>query len=195
SSNRVTAVRRLNILARFRKEPSPAIIAKPTVTGNGPFVALPEFEPIGSPSHLLNVSLPSSSKLNIRSGSMVAIDGDLSKLASTTRWLTPHTDYEEVRTNAAVSLVINGNGENYSIIDIKDAREQWSILRDDSIVAWTGFSLKLTPTSIVRRENSFLSYGKGVIVVNSPTQLLEITLKEGEEMVVNPDSLVATSTT
>lgn len=186
-----------NIFSRLglKKKPlstSVTFANKPTFTGSGPFVELPQFNPIGSPSTLLNVTLPASSSLNIRSGSTVALDGSLLSLSSTDK-LLHGTSYQQLRSNSPVSLIINGNSENYSIIDIKDKEEKWVILHDQNLISWTGFSLELSPIKVLLKYRTFESKGKGTLVVDGDSQLFDIELKVNEEISLNPNAFVATS--
>ncbi|KAK6454975.1 uncharacterized protein RJT20DRAFT_136142 [Scheffersomyces xylosifermentans] len=179
--------------ARHNIENHIELAAKPQFTGGGPFVELPSFTPIGSPSKLLNISLPQSSKLSIRSGSMVAINGDLQKVKSSTRFLTSTTDYQELESATPVSLVINGNNGNYSIIEIHNPNEEWVVLNHDNIIAWTGFGFKLEPISLFQKLSSFKTSGKGVLVVNGDNELFAIEVPSNEEILVSPQSLIATT--
>lgn len=166
----------------------------PIVTGNGPFIELPSFKPLGNPSDLLNITMPQSSKLNIRNGTILGINGDLKNLSSVPQILHK-TEYQELTSNSSVSLLINGGMNNYSIIEVNNIDDKWTILNDENIIAWTGFNLQLNPIEVLEKRNSFQSDGKGIIVVNGEEQLFEITLGSNEQMLINPNSLIAYNST
>ncbi|RLV96178.1 Altered inheritance of mitochondria protein 24 mitochondrial [Spathaspora sp. JA1] len=161
------------------------VISKPLVTGNGPFIDLPKFTPIGN--SLLNISLPKHSTLNIRhhddssSSSLLAINGDIHDIVST------NTDqYQQLKANNPVSLVINSN--SYSIIDTK---EDWIILNDANLIAYTGYNFNITPISILNKFNSVKTKGNGTLVLND--NLFNLELSSSEEILINPNALVATT--
>lgn len=161
----------------------------PKGTGNGPFIELPTFKPLGNPSDLLNVTLPQSSKLNIRNGAIIGLNGDLKTLSSNPQILHK-TEYQELLSNSSVSLLISGGMNNYSIIEINNIDEKWTLLNDENIVAWTGYDLKLKPIEVLASRNSFQTEGKGIIVVNGDEQLYDITLGSNEQIIINPSSLI-----
>lgn len=172
----------------------------PQGTGRGPFIELPHFKPLGVPSNLLNITLPQSSNLSIRNGSIIAVNGELNQMTSEHKLLSAKTGYEEITTHGAVSLIVNGvtshrnyDIENYSIIKIEDNKESWTILNDDSLIAWSGYNMKLSPTRWLDKFNSFKTEGKGIIVVNGSNQLYDITLAENETLLLNPNSLIAST--
>ncbi|KAK6200189.1 uncharacterized protein RJT21DRAFT_114618 [Scheffersomyces amazonensis] len=169
-----------------------SIAERPQFTGNGPFIELPEFNPIGSPSKLLNITLPQSSRLNIRHGSIVAINGDIGQLVSYTRSLTKFTTYQELHSQDSVSFIINGNNKNYTILNSESTTKPWTILNDENIIAWTGYNFQLEPIKVLEKFRSFQTSGKGTIVINGDNELFDINLNENESILLNPTSLIAT---
>lgn len=164
----------------------------PKVTGNGPFIELPSFKPLGNPSDLLNITLPQSSKLSIRNGTIIGINGDLKNLSSVPQILHK-TEYQELKSNSSVSLLINGGMNNYSIIEVNSIEDKWTILNDKNIIAWTGFNCRLKPIELLERCNSFQTDGKGIIIVNGEEQLFDVTLSHNEQILINPNSLIASN--
>lgn len=171
----------------------------PTGTGSGPFIELPDFTPLGSPSHILNVTVPRSSHLNIRSGAVVAINGDLAAVSGTTQQLSENTEYQALYTESPLSLLVNGDSKtgsssrSYSVIEVDDLNEKWTILSDNSIVAWTGYDFQLDAAPILEKHHSFVTNGKGSLVVSGQDQLFDVVLQKDEQMSINPASLVATT--
>ena len=168
------------------------LATKPQFTGAGPFIELPTFNALGKSSNLLNVTIPSSSYLSIKSGSLVAIDGDLDLLVSYSKSLPNSITYSEVYTQSPVSIILNGN-DNYSVIDIEDKSERWLVLDATNVIAWSGYTLELEPISIVSKLSSLKSQGKGTLVLQGSDQLFNITVEEGEQMLINPNTLIATN--
>ncbi|EGW35470.1 uncharacterized protein SPAPADRAFT_48460 [Spathaspora passalidarum NRRL Y-27907] len=156
------------------------VIQKPLVTGNGPFIELPKFIPIDE--QLLNITLPKHSSLNIRNGSLLAINGNITDIQS-----VPSNSYQKLTSSGFNSLVINGN---YSIVDTKDT---WTILNEQDLIAYTGYNFDVTPTSILSKFRSIQTKGDGTIVLNG--NLFNIELAANEEILVNPNALIATTST
>lgn len=171
----------------------------PNGTGRGPFIELPKFKAIGEPSNLLSISLPKSASLNIRNGSIVAINGDLTAIKSEPKSLSGSARYQQLFTEALVSLLVNGTInnkkqiENYSIINVEEKGEEWTILNEQSLIAWTGLNLELVPTTTFDKLSSVKTKGKGVIVVNGSNQLFDITLANNESIIINPNTVIAST--
>lgn len=191
-------LRSISILSKLKLNSSQDISKEisndnlPKGTGNGPFIELPSFKPLGNPSDLLNITLPQSSKLSIRNGTIIGINGDLKNLSSVPQILHK-TEYQELMSNSSVSLLINGGMNNYSIIEVNSIDDKWTILNDKNIIAWTGFNLQLKPIELLERCNSFQTDGKGIIIVNGEEQLFDITLSPNEQILINPNSLIASN--
>lgn len=164
---------------------------KPVFTGAGPFIELPSFTAIGDPSNLLNITVPSSSFVNIKSGSLVAIDGDLNGMTSSRQMLTAQVDYQKLYVENPVSLIINGNN-HYSIINV-DKTEKWKVIDSSNIIAWSGFTLDLKSVALFKKFFSFETFGQGKLILQGSNQLFEIDIDRNEEVLINPNSLVATN--
>lgn len=163
---------------------------KPTVTGNGPFVEEPHFEPLGDPSRLLNIRLPQSSKVNVRAGSIVSINGNISDISYDVKNLSPNTFYQQLYTESSNSFAISSKSGNYSIIEVENGNEEWTILRNNSLISWTE-GLKLKEIDSFSKIRSFRSFGKGKIVVGGESPIYGINLDANEEILINPNALVA----
>lgn len=163
--------------------------ALPAGTGRGPFVELPQFKPLGNPSHLLNVTLPRHSTLNIRNGAIVALNGDLSHITT-----TPVLWYQQLFVTEPASLLVSGRTDRGDIYTILDAsKHQWTVLRGDNVIAWLGFDLKLERVATFDKFTSLQTSGKGTIVVNGKNQLFDVEVAPGESILVNPNVVVATT--
>lgn len=175
----------------------------PRATGNGPFAELPKFEAIGQPSSLLNVTLPASSRLNIRNGSIIAMNGNLNNLTTSLKNLSNFYPliYQEIKSVSPVSILISGSGTNFSILDIGSSTEKWTIANLKNVIAWSGYDLQLIPESrnLVRQGSLFKldrftglhTAGKGKLVLSGKNDLFDIELSEGEELMLEPSVLIA----
>lgn len=166
-------------------------------TGSGPFIELPHFSPIGNPTNLLNVKLPQSSNLNIRLGSLIAVNGDLKHLSTVNRKLSESTHYQILQCQESTSLIIGGklkpNRQNhYKLIDI-DYRDQWMVYNDENLIAWTGYNFELSKLEFLERWSSFQTSGKGIILVNDGNEIMEMDIVEGEKVILDTNSLIASN--
>lgn len=166
----------------------------PAVTGNGPFIDLPTCEPLGNPGSFLNINLPLSSIINIRTTSLIAINGNLEDIENQTKVLPEGFSYLEVRLKTPASIILTGSSSsvsNYSVIDVKKG-DSWSIINSKNLVAWCGYDIQLKQSS-KRKEKSVSCEGTGLLVVNGRHQLFDLELTENEELLINPNSLVASN--
>lgn len=165
----------------------------PKLSGLGPFVELPSFKPLGEANDSLSVKMPDGSKISILSGSIVAMNGDISKVHSEARHINNYR-FQEVTSDAPVSLLINGGRSTYVMIKIDDKAESWRIMNNYNVLAWTGFTLELHPDSTFSRSEGFTTSGKGTLVIRGENDAFAVHLGPDEEFVVNPGCLIATNT-
>lgn len=205
--------RSVHILSRLRGDNARAAaraVAPETVprqSGEGPFVALPQFEAIGRPATLLNVSLPASATLNIRNGAVVAMNGDMAHISTRLRTLGPTRPllYHEVRSVLAASVLISGaGGSAFAIVDIDGADpDPWCIANSHNVIAWTGYDFELRPHLRVLAHGGGLfrlpqftalrTHGLGRLVLGTggSGDLFDIELGPNEELLLEPSCLVA----
>ncbi|KAG7195906.1 uncharacterized protein KQ657_002291 [Scheffersomyces spartinae] len=132
--------------------------------------------------------MPQSSTVNIRDGALLAINGELEDIESIC-----NQGFQEISARSAVSLVVKNNG-TYSLIENRNKQEQWVIFKQQSIIAWTGYDIELSPKKIFAKWLSYQSLGKGYIVLSGDEELVEVDLKDKDQyMFINPGSLVATN--
>jgi hypothetical protein len=173
-----------------------ATAEKLTGTGNGPFIELPTFEPLGRGiTNLLSVKLPQSSNLSLKYGSLVGINGDLGKVTSVNRKLKKD-HYQILQSEESVSLLIGGNHHSnqlnhYKLVDINDAKQQWVVTREESLVAWTGYDFAIEPFTVFDKAHSVVTKGKGKLLLNSGNKQIDVHLQPDEKIYVSPSSLVA----
>jgi uncharacterized protein (AIM24 family) len=78
-----------------------------------------------------------------------------------------------------------------------DGTTDWQIAQRNALLAWTGHTLTLSPRiqrglSLAHWGNTYLT-GRGLAALSSPGQIYQLTLAEGEEMVLHPSHVVAYS--
>lgn len=169
------------------------LAAKPLVLGNGPFIDIPKFVPIGHPSHLLNITIPSAGRLNIRHGYVVAVDGNLDG-AMTTATNIQGLEYHVIQPFSPLLVLVAGNAANYALLE-NTPSEKWTVVNLHNIIAWSGYNLDLRPVHILEKCHSYQTSGEGTVVINSDQgALFNLDVGEGEELIVNPSSVVATTT-
>lgn len=164
----------------------------PKGTGRGPFIEIPKFKPLGDPCRLLNITIPRFSLLNIKNGSIVALNGHLEGLRSSQRILN-NTTYQELLTELPISILISGASKSYSVIEIKDKEEKWTFFGEKNLIAWSGIDMDIHSRKHSDKIVSFESEGKGTIVIDGKGELFDITLEKDEVVFINPESLIATN--
>lgn len=171
-------------------------ILLPRSTGAGPFIEIPIVEPIGDPGTVLKIKLPQSSTLNVRTTCITAVNGDISEISSGFKSLTSKVSYQSVRLTSPMSLLVSGTttgANNYSVINIKKG-DSWELANIENLVAWSGYDLSVTPKANGLRT-SLLCEGTGFMVVNGFHNIFDVTVAENEEILLNPNSVVASNVT
>ncbi|KAL7270765.1 Altered inheritance of mitochondria protein 24, mitochondrial [Rhizina undulata] len=200
--------------------------AIPKLSGAGPFPAgmsemhfsgmhetdmcVPDvkFEVLGAPYSLLSVSLPASSTLYSRRGTLVGVNGKVENAISTLSLLEPFRRallripflYQKITSTSPITCLISTNSPNttFGVIEL-DGKADWMVTQKDALLAWTGHSISVTPTinrkmSLAHWGNSKL-VGRGLVALVGRGQIYQITLKPGEEFIVHPSTLLAYSIT
>lgn len=180
-------------------------IDKPLVTGSGPFVEVPKFKPIGNPAKILQVVLPQSSKLNVRSisNSIIAIDNSSTDQAPDNEAFIVNNkhsviDYQEIYSKCDLNLIIQGNNENnFKLIELKNqqlkSQDDWIILQDYNLIGWIdNFKLNIESIDLLDKFSSLKVNGNGYVLIDGGSnEVYELDLDENEDMLVNLNSLIA----
>ena len=149
-----------------------------TGTGRGPFIELPKFSPVGSPGSLLKMQIPASSTVNIRLGSMIALNGNLDQLSLRKKL---DSDFQLLEAMAPATMVISGNhDEAYRVLDVSN-----------DITAWCGYDMELKRCFFFFFFQGYRTSGRGTMVVSGGSSLYEVNLLPGEEIDVVPENLIA----
>lgn len=165
----------------------------PTVTGRGPFVDFLTFMPMGNTSAVLSVQLPESSSLNLRTTSIVALNGIVEDIQSDFRSLAPQFWYQSVSLRSAATIIVSCPELNYHVVTV-NKNEIWNIKSAESLIAWTGYDLLLTSSDSKKFAKLFLRCeGVGSVVIKSSGKLFEVHVEEGEQIIVSLSALVASN--
>ncbi|RPA84477.1 hypothetical protein BJ508DRAFT_303931 [Ascobolus immersus RN42] len=180
--------------------------AIPKLSGAGPFPADVRFEVLGSPHSLLSVSLPASSTLYTRRGTLAGLNGKVENATSTLSMLQPFRRsllrlpflYQKITSSSPLTCLVSTNSTVSSFAVVKlDGAVDWIVAQRKAILAWTGESLAIKPR--INRQMSFAYMGnsritgRGLVALVGKGQIFQVILKEGEEYVVHPSNLLAYS--
>ncbi|KAK3935726.1 altered inheritance of mitochondria protein 24, mitochondrial, partial [Diplogelasinospora grovesii] len=166
------------------------------------------FEVLGSPYSLLSVSLSASQRLYTRRGTLVSVAGKVENAQSTLSILSPLSRaflgipflYQRISSTTPITALIGTKSptSTFSILHL-DGTTDWMVAQRSALLAWTGHSL--TPSPRIQRGMSLAHWGnthltgRGLAALSAPGQVYEVTLGEGEELVLHPSHVVAYSVT
>ncbi|EJT75621.1 hypothetical protein GGTG_05554 [Gaeumannomyces tritici R3-111a-1] len=164
------------------------------------------FEVIGSPYSLLSVTLSASQKLYTRRGTLVSVAGKVENAQSTLSILSPVRRallgvpflYQRISSTTPITALIGTKSPNttFSILHL-DGTTDWMVAQRNALLAWTGHTL--TPSPRIQRGLSLAHWGstqltgRGLAALSSPGQIYEVTLADGEELIVHPSHVAAYS--
>lgn len=106
--------------------------------------------------------------------------------------------YQRISSTSPITALIATKSPNttFSILHL-DGTTDWQVAQRNALLAWTGHNLSITPR--VQRGlapahwgNHHLT-GRGLAALAAPGQVYEVSLGEGEELVVHPSHVVAYS--
>lgn len=153
----------------------------------------PRFEPLGNPASLINVTLPASSVLNLRSNSILAANGDLNNITSKVsilKLLTKPLIYNKISSTTPLSLILSNKGSNNYFINLElSQNEEWTVFNTKNLVGWYGPDLEITNSKIgVKLESG---NNKSNVILNGKAQLFTLNLESEEKIYLNPKSIIA----
>ncbi|TLD30608.1 hypothetical protein PspLS_01860 [Pyricularia sp. CBS 133598] len=164
------------------------------------------FEVLGSPYSLLSVSLSPSQKLYTRRGTLVSVAGKVENAQSTLSLLSPLRRallgvpflYQRITSTTPITALIGTASPNttFSILHL-DGTTDWMVTQRNALLAWTGHTLVPSPRlqrglSVAHWGSTHLT-GRGLAALSSPGQVYQVTLAEGEEIVLHPSHVTAYS--
>ncbi|KAK4141442.1 mitochondrial biogenesis AIM24-domain-containing protein [Dichotomopilus funicola] len=162
------------------------------------------FEVLGSPYSLLSVNLSASQRLYTRRGTLVSVVGKVENVQSTLSLLSPLQRaplgvpflYQRISSTTPITAIIATKSPNttFSVLRL-DGTIDWIVSQRNALLAWTGHTLTPSPRihhglSVAHWGNTHLT-GRGLAALSSPGQIHELTLAEGEEIVLHPSHVVA----
>ncbi|RFN48174.1 altered inheritance-mitochondria protein 24, mitochondrial [Fusarium flagelliforme] len=164
------------------------------------------FEVLGSPYSLLSVTLSASQKLYTRRGTLVAVAGKPENAQSTLSILNPITRaflgvpflYQRISATTPITALISTKSPTttFTVLHL-DGTTDWMIAQRNALLAWTGHTLspaaRIQSSLTLAHWGNTLLTGRGLAALSAPGQIYELTLKEGEEFVAHPGSVVAYS--
>ncbi|TLS31520.1 hypothetical protein PpBr36_03925, partial [Pyricularia pennisetigena] len=164
------------------------------------------FEVLGSPYSLLSVSLSPSQKLYTRRGTLVSVAGKVENAQSTLSLLSPLRRallgvpflYQRITSTTPITALIGTASPNttFSILHL-DGTTDWMVTQRNALLAWTGHTL--VPSPRIQRGLSLAHWGsthltgRGLAALSSPGQVYQVSLAEGEEIVLHPSHVTAYS--
>ncbi|KAI1378055.1 mitochondrial biogenesis AIM24-domain-containing protein [Hypoxylon crocopeplum] len=171
-------------------------------------VADARFEVLGTPYSLLSVSLSASQRLYTRRGTLVAVSGKAQNASSTLSLLSPFTRavtgvpflYQRITSTTPLTALISTKSPTttFSVLHL-DGTTDWMVAQRSALLAWSGHSLTVTPRiqyrlPVAHWGSSELT-GRGLAALSAPGYIYQLTLAEGEDLVVHPANVVAYTVT
>lgn len=166
------------------------------------------FEVLGSPYSLLSVTLAASQKLYTRRGTLVGVAGKPDNAQSTLSILNPITRallgvpflYQRITATTPVTALISTKSANttFTVLHL-DGTTDWMLAQRNALLAWTGHTL--SPSARVQSGLTLAHWGsthltgRGLAALQAPGQIYQLELKDGEEFVAHPGSVVAYAVT
>jgi uncharacterized protein (AIM24 family) len=108
--------------------------------------------------------------------------------------------YQRISSTTPITVLIATKSPNtsFNVLHL-DGTTDWIVAQRNALLAWTGHTLTPTPRiqqgmSLAHWGNTHLT-GRGLAALAAPGQIYELTLGEGEEIVLHPSHVVAYSVT
>lgn len=108
--------------------------------------------------------------------------------------------YQRISSTTPITALIATKSPNtsFSVLHL-DGTTDWIVGQRNALLAWTGHTLVPSPRiqhglSVAHWGNTHLT-GRGLAALSAPGQIHELTLADGEEIVLHPSHVVAYSVT
>lgn len=108
--------------------------------------------------------------------------------------------YQRISSTTPITALIATKSPTttFSVLHL-DGTTDWMVAQRNALLAWTGHTLAVTPRvqrglSLAHWGSSHLT-GRGLAALSAPGQIYELTLADGDEMVLHPSHVVAYSVT
>lgn len=165
------------------------------------FLEPPVFNVVGNPGTLLDIKLPASAVLNLRTSrktSIVGMNGEVEDLTKDIAMIRSNLKpivYQRILNSSPVSLLVSSqlHQQSFIVLDLKQ-QDQWNI-NETNLVAW--YESNILPRFSDRLLDSFNTIeasGQGIVTLSGQGNIFKVEVKEGESMLVNPKNLVLYNT-
>ncbi|KAI1826630.1 mitochondrial biogenesis AIM24-domain-containing protein [Xylaria intraflava] len=167
-------------------------------------IADARFEVLGTPYSLLSVTLSASQRLYTRRGTLVAVSGKPENAQSTLSILPPLTRavtgvpflYQRITSTTPLTAIISTKSPTttFSVLHL-DGTTDWMVSQRKALLAWTGHTLAVTPR--IQRQLPLAHWGaseltgRGIAALSAQGHIYQLTLSDGEDIVVHPANVVA----
>lgn len=160
------------------------------VTGNGPFIDLPQIEPFDSHDKGQRLQLPPGSSINTRLDSMVYLSNDFEGITRNVKTLCDTIWYQEVKLSSSNTLLYSfdlSECSNLALVEVKKG-DAWNLKSSDHLAGWAGYDLQFEET-----KAGLLLRGNGFFVARGVGLIYQLELKEDQQLLVRSNSLLGTS--
>ncbi len=106
--------------------------------------------------------------------------------------------YQRISSTTPITALISTKSPTttFNVLHL-DGTTDWMVAQRNALLAWTGHTLSVSPRiqrslSLAYWGNTHLT-GRGLAALSAPGQIYELTLAEGEEIVLHPSHVVAYS--
>ncbi|KAI5806148.1 mitochondrial biogenesis AIM24-domain-containing protein [Geopyxis carbonaria] len=165
--------------------------AVPKLSGDGPFPADVAFEVLGAPYSLLSVSLPASSELFSRRGTLIGLSSSPTATSTLSHLRFPFL-YHRLTSATPLTALLATNTPNttFGVLQL-DGTADWQLAQHDALLAWVGRSIAMHREHLLRRDSSLRVSGRGLVALVGRGQIYQLVLKPGEEYTVHASALLA----
>ena len=165
------------------------------------------FEVLGTPYSLLSVSLSPSQDLYTRKGALVGLTGAPEDVVSTLRLLSPLRRalvgipflYQKIMSTSPIGALVSLKSPftSFAVLQL-DGTIDWKLAQRKALLAWTGRTLKITPTIDAKMSIAYWGSsdvtGRGLLALSGQGQVYSVEIANGETFVAHPANVLAYST-
>ncbi|MCJ1376035.1 Altered inheritance of mitochondria protein 24, mitochondrial [Loxospora ochrophaea] len=181
-----------------------------------------KFEVLGAPYSLLSASLSASQNLYTRRGTLVGVSGKAENVGRVSSKDTKHFNniatqavstlsllepfrravlgipflYQKISSTTPITALISSKSSitSFAVVHL-DGTLDWMVSNRQSLLAWTGHTLSISPTinrrmSLAYWGNSQIT-GRGLLALTGKGQIYQVSVKAGEEYVAHPSNVIA----
>lgn len=160
----------------------------------------PKFEVLGTPPSLLHVSLPASSSIYTRRGSVIGANGNLADMTSKLTIDQPATKlasslpvvFQKVTATSPITLLLGVKTQEPYYATVPVSREyNWIIAQRKALLGWTG-NLSVAPYSRFKLwGNVEISGNQGQVALAGEGGIFQVEVQKDQTFMVNPANVIA----